>query len=288
MRINKRSKILLFVIVLLIGVFIFFIFLFSFQTVNPLPEKYLGNWINENNNNWEYGLFEDFAIYKSDFWEYQSIKQNDTNCITLTLTRKKEKIKLQLLSYGEKQIVVKHKDGKENLFVRMEKRYPAYPVKDTTSFSNPLFLIDSVTVIGYYRNMDKGMKGFVERFFPSPFEVAVYDFLTGEQVKYYTDIDPSGRFKLTLPIINSQELLVDWKRTRIRAVVEPQDTLFLFADINDYLMTANDRINYESYIDRPKQVLFMGNNARLNNEIYQYKNPWIQINKRSGQYAIPY
>lgn len=279
MRINKRSKILLFVIVLLIGVFIFFIFLFSFQTVNPLPEKYLGNWINENNNNWEYGLFEDFAIYKSDFWEYQSIKQNDTNCITLTLTRKKEKIKLQLLSYGEKQIVVKHKDGKENLFVRMEKRYPAYPVKDTTSFSNPLFLIDSVTVIGYYRNMDKGMKGFVERFFPSPFEVAVYDFLTGEQVKYYTDIDPSGRFKLTLPIINSQELLVDWKRTRIRAVVEPQDTLFLFADINDYLMTANDRINYESYIDRPKQVLFMGNNARLNNEIYQYKNPWIQINK---------
>lgn len=279
MKLKKKNKIVLSAITFLMVVSMLFIFLFPLKKKSAIPEKYLGNWINEKSNDWEYGFFEDFAIYKSDFWEYQSVSIDDSIHITLSLSKGSEKIKLRLLPEAENLITVKHPDDKEDKVVRMQKTYPTYQSKDTVSFSAPVFLIDSVTIIGYYRNLDKGMKGFVERFFPSPFEVAVHNFLTGEEVKYHAKIDLSGRFEITLPVMNAQELLIDWKRTRIRAVAEPQDTLFLFADINDYLLTADDKKNYESYIDRPKQVLFMGDNARLNNEIYQFKNPWISINR---------
>ena len=110
------------------------------------------------------------------------------------------------------------------------------------------------------------MKGFVERFFPTPFKVSKNDILKGEQVDFYSDIDCLDRF---FPVMNTEELYVDWKRTRLTAVVEPGDTVLLFVNINDYLPREADAKSYEDYVDRSKQVLFMGDNARLNNEIYK-------------------
>ena len=120
--------------------------------------------------------------------------------------------------------------------------------------------------------------GFAERFFDETFTVLKPNFIKGEQEKFYTDIDHDGKFSLKLPILNTQELYLDWKRTRLRAVLEPGDTLFLFVDINDFLPTDEDKKNYEGYIDRPKQILYMGNNSRLNNEIAQYKGSWQSVN----------
>ena len=277
---NKNIKTILLSlgIILIVALSILIVF-FPSKTTSPIPEKYIGNWINESNNNWEYGFFEDFAVYNCDFWEYQSVNVSDEKSVYITLTNKNEKISLQLIPLTENQIKIKTDDGDEKTFILMGKLYPNYTIEETKQFSTPTFSKDSVTIIGYYRNLNIGMKGFVERFFPSPFKVSISDFVTGKDIELYADIDNLGRFKITFPVMNTQELFVDWKRTRITAVVEPNNVIFLFADIADYIPTTDDKRSYETYIDRPKQVLFMGDNARLNNEIRQYNDSWTSIER---------
>ena len=276
---KNTNKILIFSIPLLIAIPLLLVSFYHPKTIIPIPEKYIGNWINKNNNYYEYGFFEDFVVFDNDFWDYKQVNIDNENHLNITLSKKNETIKLQLTRLNQNEIKVKRGHGKEEILTLIEKVYPTYPNKETESFTTPVFHPDSVTIIGYYRNLDKGIKGFAERFFRSPFEISVSDFLTGKENKYYGDIDNLGRFKLTFPVMNTQELYVDWKRTRIKAVVEPGDTLFLFADINDYIPTDDDKKDYEAYVDRPKQVLFMGDNARLNNEIRQYNDPWISLDK---------
>ena len=277
---NKFTKKLLVPFIAILTIVILLVIYFSFPTSkSPLPDKYVGNWINEKDNNWEFGFFEEFVIYDCDFWDYHSVNFDNENQVEITLKKGNEKMELQLVSINPNQIKIISETGEEN-FILMGGKFPNYSTKDTEFFSTPTFQGDSATIIGYYRNLDKGLKGFAQRFFPSPFQISFSDFLSRDEVKYYADIDKLGRFKLTFPIMNPQELFVDWKRTRLKAVMEPNDVLFLFVDINDYLPTSDDKEkSYENYVDRSKQILFMGNNARLNNEIYQYKDPWISINK---------
>lgn len=253
----------------------------SSETTCSIPNNYIGNWINDSNNHWEYGFYENFAIVNCDFWDYHSINTDSNGHVHLELTKQDNMLKTQLVRTSTNQIMIKQEDNDTpTLFSQIKMACFDYSSKDTTPFLSPAFIPDSATIIGYYKDLNIGMKKFLSRFFPSPFEVSVYDFLQGEEVKYHTDIDRQGRFRITFPVMNTQELYVDWKRTRIRAVVEPGDSLFLFVDINDYLLTKEDSASYQAYVDRPKKVLFMGKNARLNNEIYQYKDPDITIQKR--------
>jgi Thiol:disulfide interchange protein len=264
-----------FLLLFLAGIFL----LSSTRTPNPIPLRYIGNWINDENNNWEYGFFEDFVIYKSDFWNYKKVNKDNEEQVSVILTKGKEKLELQLSFINENQIQIRSGNGEAGSFSLARNVYPNYSVPETDPFSSPTFRQDSATIIGYYRNLDKGLKGFASRFFPAPFEVAKYDFLTMEQIEFHADIDHLGRFEITFPVMNTEELFIDWSRTRLRAVVEPGDTLFLFVDIEGYIPGEEDSNGYEGYVDRSKRVLFMGDNARLNNEIYKYKAPWLSVNK---------
>lgn len=69
-----------------------FLFLFLLASIplqaanecDTLPENLLGNWINTSNQEWEYGFFENFAIYRSDFWDYKTIERRGKYlCIVL-------------------------------------------------------------------------------------------------------------------------------------------------------------------------------------------------------------
>ena len=156
----------------------------------------------------------------------------------------------------------------------MKKQYPDYKVKDTSSFPVPEFKQDSATIIGYYRNMDKIPQEFKDRLGHNYFEVSISGFIVDGEVKYRTAIDPSGRFSITVPIVNTQETYTDWQRISRMIVLQPNDTLFLFADMVDFMPQESDG-GWEGYRNRQKQILFMGKNARLNNEIIQYGSPSV-------------
>lgn len=256
----------------------FLLITISFPVFSQLPPHFTGNWINQSNNNWEYGFFEKFAIYDCGFWNYQSVSTDKKGKTDMVLQKGDKKIKLSIKAVDDKQILIKSGKQKFVKFSLMEKEYPVYKSSDKTSFPAPVFRYDSVTIVGYYRNLEKVSQQFGNKFNFIPFSVSRFDFLSSDQIKYYADIDSSGRFSLTFPVFDTQELYVDWHRALISSVVEPGDTLFLFADMSDYVRQESDKDIIE-YALRPKQVLFMGDNARINNEMRRYPHDFDYVNK---------
>lgn len=255
------------------------VFLFSVASLfAQLPKQLVGNWINEQNNDWEIGLYEDFAVYKSDFWSYSEITTDRKDLTQIEIEREGKKVRLAARQIDDSHIGIRFDKAKEAKYIRMEKQYPPYRTKDTSQFASPNFRIDSATIIGYYRNLDKIPEAHRNQYNYNPIEVSVSDFLTGEERKHYADIDSLGRFKITFLVMNTQQVFFDWERLTRTIVVEPGDELFIFADLHDYVPIESDQ-SYEAYRDRPKQVCYMGDNARLNNEICRYRQPMLYINR---------
>jgi len=251
-------------------------------TPSLIPDKFIGNWINSNTNHWDYGFFEKFVLYKSDFWDYKAIQNLKNGDVNLTLAKGKQTVQLLLKSGKDNRITVQPFKGNAVLYTKMDKIYPAYPQKDETSFAKPTFRKDSATIIGYYRNMDKIPAQFVDRLKKKPFKVSAPDFISDKEQDYLADFDSLGRFKLTFPIMNAQELYVDWSRLNLHMSLEAGNTIALFVDLVDYIPLEADK-SMEGYRNRPKQVLFMGDNARLNNELTTYKPSSIYIDRNKSE-----
>ena len=251
-------------------------------TQSQIPEKFIGNWINSNTNNWEYGFFEKFAMYKSDFWDYKAIQTLKNGDVNLTLTKGKQTVQLLLNLGKDNRITIQSAKCNAVLYTKMDKIYPAYPQKDETAFAKPTFRKDSATIIGYYRNRDKIPAQFADRLKKNTFMVSAPDFISGKEQSYLADFDSLGRCKLTFPIMNAQELYVDWRGVQLHMSLEAGNTIALFVDLADYIPLEADK-SREGYENRPKQALFMGDNARLNNELTTYKPSSIYIDRRKAE-----
>ena len=249
---------------------------------SQLPEKFIGNWINASTNSWDYGFFEKFAIYKSDFWDYKTVQTLKNGDVNLTLAKGKQTVQLLLKSGKDNRTTIQSAKGNAVLYTKMDKIYPAYPQKDETAFAKPTFRKDSATIIGYYRNRDKIPAQFADRLKKSTFMVSAPDFISGKEQDYLADLDSLGRFKLTFPIMNAQELYVDWRGVQLHMSLEAGNTIALFVDLADYIPLEADK-SREGYENRPKQALFMGDNARLNNELTTYKPPSIYIDRNKSE-----
>ena len=251
-------------------------------TQSQIPEKFIGNWINSNTNNWEYGFFEKFAMYKSDFWDYKTIQALKNGDVNLTLTKGKQTVQLLLKSGKDNRITIQPFKGNAVLYTKMDKIYPAYPKKDETAFAKPTFHKDSATIIGYYRNIDKIPAQFADILKKSIFMVTAPDFISGKEQDYLADLDSLGRFKLTFPIMNAQELYVNGSSLQLHMSLEAGNTIALFVDLADYIPLDADQ-SREGYLNQPKQALFMGDNARLNNELTTYRPSSIYIDRNKAE-----
>ena len=115
------------------------------------------------------------------------------------------------------------KKGNKTYVLCNDKYLPDYPVADTTPFVDNGYQTDSVTLIGYLRNLPS----------TRPFEVDVPDMITNNEEEYTTEIDSLGRFTLRFPVLNSHNVFIDWGRTTICTSVEPGETYFLYVDFAD-------------------------------------------------------
>ena len=249
---------------------------------SQLPDKFIGNWINSNTNSWDYGFFEKFVLYKSDFWDYKTVQTRKNGDVNLTLTKGKQTVQLLLKSGKENRITIQSAKGNAVSYSKMDKVYPAYPQKDETAFAKPTFHKDSAIIIGYYRNMDKIPAQFADRLKKSIFMVTAPDFISGKEQDYLADLDSLGRFKLTFPIMNAQELYVNGSSLQLHMSLEAGNTIALFVDLADYIPLDADQ-SREGYLNQPKQALFMGDNARLNNELTTYRPSSIYIDRNKAE-----
>jgi len=198
-----------------------------------------GNWIEPVSNKWTFGFFEKFAIYDGKFWDYKTLnitKNKGTATLkngidTLQLTFKNIKDSTLQVVINKQKVVTYHLAGRT---------LPHFKTTDTTSFTDNHFAhVDTAFITGYLCN----------RMINKPFEITLYDVIAGEEVSYYGQVDDAGRFEIKVPLYNSSKVYLDWRYILQRSVLEPNEHYFLFYD------------------EKTKQMLFMGTNTRLQNEI---------------------
>ena len=205
------------------------------------------NWRNEQTGDWEIGFYDDFAIYDCKFWNYkQKTQSGDTYNIVLVSDGKEISVTVNNLLGGRRDIVI---DGQRATYsVINGNTLPDYPTKDTrTGFKDSHYKTDTVTFVGWLKDMPKKLqkKG-------NEFQVAYNDIFAHKQVLAHGKIDALGRFEVKIPLRNSTEVYFDWERIYVGSFFEPGETYFLLWDF------------------KTEQHLFMGDNCRLQNELFAY------------------
>lgn len=201
-------------------------------------------WRDEKTGDWLLGVGRSHVVYDCKVWSITSQTErrgaftinasNGSDNITINIGR--EKNGLRTVNVGKKKTVCGMIAGDI---------LPDYPTRDnaTTLADNGYRMGDSVTIIGWYKDMPREMWQM-----GSEFEAAYTSVFIDEEKRYHTKIDSLGRFTLRMPVENTQMLYCDWKRTHMAFVAEPGETYFLMRDF---------AVN---------KTLVMGRNARLQNE----------------------
>ena len=237
---------------------------FQIKGIKPVEERWKqlfpSYWRDDQTGDWKIAFFEDCAIYQCKFWNY---KQCDVN----PKTGEAEIV----MSDGEKELKVvigKDKKGTRTMQIDNQKvtysmltsRFmPDYPTKDTrTDFVDTNYKVDTVTVVGWIKDMPEQYKQ------EKTLEFGYQDLFTNDQKSANADLDEQGRFTVKIPVLNSTEFFIDWSRCFIRTMFEPGKTYFMLYDWKE------------------GRRYFMGDDCRLQNELFKYPLDWRTINLYDG------
>lgn len=208
-------------------------------------------WRNAKTGEWLIGFAENHVIYDCRTWK------------VLSSSEKKDKHEFSIAEGKDTLLVTVNKQKKGLRKVRIGKNKPIvcevittpylpdYPTRDErTCFKDNDYLSgDSVTVVGWIKNMtpeiqNEGGGKYVD--------VAIMNFVTATEDIFNAPLDSEGRFKITVPVLNTTQVYVDWGRSNINTVIEPGETYYFLYDV------------------KTGQRLVMGKDARLQNELWAY------------------
>ena len=209
-----------------------------------LASLFNSSWSNTETGEWVISLFNDYAVYDSKVWQYD----------------KKSDKKVVLSSGDEKTAITigKEKDGKRVFKIGGKKLTLAaitatsvtdYPIGDDTTFS-PELKEGNAVVSGWLRYPKEILKNSLT------VEVSHGDVAVDDYAHFSTQTDSLGRFELNVPLVGTQGVSLLIRTTGknevfdgVSIVLTPGEKYFMLKD-------------YKS-----SQTLFMGNDARLQNEL---------------------
>ena len=208
-------------------------------------------WRNTTTGDWDIAFYDDFAIYDCHFWQYKDKKQKG-NKYDFVLTDGKREIPVFVdkNKQGNRCITI---NGKKNEYAIITTfTLPDYPQKDElATIKDTHYIGDTATVIGWLKDMP-------QLFWNQGKEYgAIHEdlYLYGHQISNFVKLDSLGRFELKIPLLNSSEVLMDWKHTFISTVLEPGETYFLLYDFKNGTQ------------------MMMGKDSRLQNELLSHPIP---------------
>ena len=214
-------------------------------------------WRNNKTGDWLIGFSPRHVIYNNKVWDIVSqTEKNDAYMLTLDGG---ETIKVDKMKKGLRAITIGR--GKSIACSPINTAaLPDYPTKDTRKgfVDNGYRAGDSVTIVGWLKDMpEQAWKRGKE------FNVAFENIFADKQESSFAKMDSLGRFTLKMPILNSTQAFLDWGRTTKSTLLERGKTYFFLYDF----MTG--------------QMLWMGEDVRLQNELLAYPHDWN--NDRIGQ-----
>ena len=216
-------------------------------------------WRNEATGDWLVGFATGHVIYDSRIWDIKLMtEKRGSYALTVQNGDDVLEIKVGKMKKGTRTIKVGGSKA-EKCSPITTATLPDYPVKDNRIGikDNGYRSGDSVTIIGWLKDMpaealERGGK---------EFEVSIENVILGDEENFYARLDSIGRFVIKVPVMNSTEAYLDWRRSRANVVLEPGE-IYLF--VNDFTIG---------------QQLFMGKDVRLQNEMLGYPFKWLSTPK---------
>ena len=214
---------------------------------NDLMDTY---WRDNKTGEWLIGLANEKVVYDCKVWDIATIKDNDGIC-TIQAECGTEKLDI---SFGNQQ------DGKCTISVNGNKAecsiidgrfLPDYPEKDAcdTIADNHYAEGDSVTIMGWIKPRSSIVKWLHKPTGNQEVSAQTTDIYTDQYQTFKTKTDSIGCFTLRIPIANTTSFYLKTGSEMITIVAEPNETYFLMIDPSE------------------DKTLFMGRNARLQNEV---------------------
>ncbi len=236
---------------------------FQIKGIKPVEERWkqiFPSYWRDDQGDWKIAFFEDCAIYDCKFWNY---KQRDVNPKTgeaaIVMTNGSNELKVAIGKDKKGQRSIQIGNDKAMYSMITGRFLPDYPTKDTREgFVDTGYKEDTVTVIGWIKDMPEHYKQL------KTFDFGYTDLFTDEQQSVSADLDEQGRFTVKIPIVNSTGFYTDWRRCFIRTMFEPGKTYFLLYDFKE------------------GRRLFMGDDCRLQNELFKYPLDWKTIDLYDG------
>ena len=212
-------------------------------------------WRNPKTGEWFIGFAEKHVIYDNAVWNIVERTENKgSSTFVISKDGETKRIKVSPTAKEERTITIDKKVSVKCSPITT-RTMPDYPSRDERQGfkDNGYRMGDSVTIVGWLKDMpaeawERGKE----------FEVAIMNILTDEQDSFYAPLDSLGRFTFKVPLLNTSQAFLDWDRSRICTVLEPDEIYFLLVDF-----TTGQR-------------LFMGTDARLQNETTAYPYTWVK------------
>ena len=208
-----------------------------------MSDLFNSNWRNDQTGDWQLGLYADNAVYDSKVWKYE--EKNDKNVV---LTDGQEKVTIA---------IGKEKAGKRKFNINGQKVtlssfgpvLPAYPVADNTAFSTE-YKDGEAVISGWIKDLPKEV-------YEGKISIAAKsaNFVTGVPQNANTTTDELGRFTMTVKLNGAQT---------VRFTEAGDFASLLFA--KDIVLEPGKHY-YMVHDWKNGCCLFMGENARLQNEL---------------------
>ena len=236
---------------------------FQIKGIKPVEERWKqllpSYWRNEQGD-WKIAFLDDCAIYDCKFWDYKKCDVNlKTGEAQMVLSNGDNELKVKVGKDKKGQRTIQIGDQKAMYSMITSRFMPEYPTKDTrTDFVNNGYKHDTITVVGWLKDMPEHLKE------QKTFEFGYENFLTDKQESAYADLDEQGRFTVRIPVINSTEFFCDWGRCFVETMLEPGHTYFMLYDFKE------------------GRRYFMGDDCRLQNELFKYPLDWNSVKLYSG------
>ena len=236
---------------------------FQIKGIKPVEERwkqFFPSYWRDDKGDWKIAFLDDCAIYDCQFWNY---KQRDVNQktgeATIIITNGKEELKVTIGKDKKGQRTIQIGNNMAVYSMITSRFLPDYPTKDTREgFVDSGYKEDTVTVVGWIKDMPDHFK---QR---RTFSFGYQDLLTDDQKSAHAELDEQGRFTVKIPVLNSTEFTIDWGRCFIRTMFEPGKTYFMLYDFKE------------------GRRFFMGDDCRLQNELFKYPLDWQYIELYGG------
>ena len=211
-------------------------------------------WRNPKTGDWVIGFTEKHVIYDNAVWDIvEQTERKGGYTFTISNGSETKDIKVSPTKKEERTITIDKKVSVKCSPITTS-TLPDYPTRDDRQGfkDNGYRMGDSVTIVGWLKGMTQTELSRGGRSFSADIE----NIITGGQQGFSAQMDQLGRFTLKIPLLNSSQVFLDWGRTNISTILEPGETYFY---LRDYITG---------------QKLFMGTDARLQNELLSYPHEW--------------